>query len=43
MRSEVLTAIIITKTDNPGPGLLYNLDPFVLVSLIPDDGGSTHF
>jgi hypothetical protein len=23
-------------------GILYNLDPFVLGSLIPDDGGSTH-
>jgi hypothetical protein len=32
----------LTPTGHPGPGLLYNRDPFVLGSLIPDDGGSMH-
>jgi hypothetical protein len=32
----------LTPTGQPGPGLLYNRDPFALGSLIPDDGGSTH-
>jgi hypothetical protein len=32
----------LTTTGHPGPQLLHNLDPFVLGSLIPDDGGSTH-
>jgi hypothetical protein len=32
----------LTPTGHPGPGLLYNRDPFALGSLIPDDGGSTH-
>jgi hypothetical protein len=32
----------LTPTGHPGPGLLYNRDPFMLGSLIPDDGGSTH-
>jgi hypothetical protein len=31
----------LTPTGHPGPGLLYNRDPFALGSLTPDDGGST--
>jgi hypothetical protein len=32
----------LSKTGHLGTGLLYKPDPFVLGSLIPDDGGSTH-